>query len=146
MSNRSVTIARPATAAGRLVETKWLGTKSASCANDAAAMLAQVSAFVNGIAITPIDPEMVISKALTLYEGTVAAGGNRYETQTIAKYEFKTGTGTYVLPDGSRYDGAWSADAMSGFGTFTPATGAPLTGVWRDAVLIERRTNAPPAR
>ena len=39
----------------------------------------------------------MISKALTLYDGTVAAGGNRYETNTIAKYEFKTGTGTHHL-------------------------------------------------
>jgi Concanavalin A-like lectin/glucanases superfamily len=70
---------------------------SASCANDAAAMLAQVSAFVGAIAITPVDPDMVLSKALTLYEGTVAAGGNRYENSTIAKYEFKTGTGTTVF-------------------------------------------------
>jgi hypothetical protein len=70
---------------------------SASCANDAATMLAAVSAFVNNITVTPIDPAMVVSKALSLYEGTVAAGGNRYETQTIAKYEFKTGSGTTIF-------------------------------------------------
>ena len=70
---------------------------SASCSNDAATMLAAVSAFVNGIAIDQIDPDMVISRALHLYDGTVAAGGNRYETHTIAKYEFKTGTGTTVF-------------------------------------------------
>ena len=28
-----------------------------------------------------------------MYDGTVAAGGNRYEAATIAKYEFKTGMG-----------------------------------------------------
>ena len=36
---------------------------------------------------------LLISKGLTLYDGTVAAGGNRYEAATIAKYEFKTGMG-----------------------------------------------------
>jgi hypothetical protein len=34
-----------------------------------------------------------VSKALTLYDGTVAAGGNRYDTNVIALYEFKTGSG-----------------------------------------------------
>ena len=38
-------------------------------------------------------PSLVISKALTLYDGTVAAGGNRFDTNVIALYEFKTGTG-----------------------------------------------------
>jgi hypothetical protein len=36
---------------------------------------------------------LLISKGLTLYDGTVASGGNRYEAATIAKYEFKTGMG-----------------------------------------------------
>src|SRR5690606_7859064 len=36
----------------------------------------------------------VTSKALTLYEGTIASGGNRYESSVIALYEFKTGAGT----------------------------------------------------
>ena len=40
-----------------------------------------------------VDPQLLISKGLTLYDGTVAAGGNRYETATIAMYEFKTGMG-----------------------------------------------------
>ncbi len=70
---------------------------SQSCANDANVMLAAINAFANGITVAPIDPDLVISKALTLYDGTVAAGGNRYETQTIAKYEFKTGTGSTIF-------------------------------------------------
>lgn len=69
---------------------------SASCANDAAAMLAQVNAFANGIPVTSVDPSLVISKALGLYDGTVAAGGNRVETNQVALYEFKTGSGTVV--------------------------------------------------
>jgi hypothetical protein len=68
-----------------------------SCAADAAAMLQRINLFVGGISVEPVDPALVISKALTLYDGTVAAGGNRYETNTIAKYEFKTGTGSTIF-------------------------------------------------
>ena len=64
------------------------------CNASAAAMLAAIEAFANGIPVTPIDPSLVLSKALGLYDGTVASGGNRVETGLIAKFEFKTGTGT----------------------------------------------------
>ncbi len=37
---------------------------------------------------------LVISKALTLSQGTIASGASRYDADTIAKYEFQTGTGT----------------------------------------------------
>ncbi len=68
-----------------------------SCAADAATMLARINQFVNGIPVAPVDPNLVLSKALTLYDGTVAAGGNRYEANTIAKYEFKTGSGSTIF-------------------------------------------------
>jgi Concanavalin A-like lectin/glucanases superfamily len=67
---------------------------SASCANDANAMEAAIQTFANSVPLTSVDPNLVTSKALTLYEGTVASGGNRYEASTIALYEFKTGQGT----------------------------------------------------
>jgi mono/diheme cytochrome c family protein len=70
---------------------------TSSCSADAATMLARINQFVNGISLAPVDPNLVLSKALTLYDGTVAAGGNRYETNTIAKYEFKTGTGSTIF-------------------------------------------------
>ncbi len=44
--------------------------------------------------MTPIDPTLVVSKALTLTQGTIAAGGNRYEANLVAKYMFKTGQGS----------------------------------------------------
>jgi mono/diheme cytochrome c family protein len=66
---------------------------SAGCTANAQTMLDAVNAFANAIPVTNVDPALLISKGLTLYDGTVAAGGNRYETNTIAKYEFKTGTG-----------------------------------------------------
>lgn len=64
------------------------------CATSAATMLQKIDAFANGIPLTQVDPSLVTSKALTLYEGTVAAGGNRYESNVIALWEFKTGMGT----------------------------------------------------
>ncbi|MEO7774724.1 MAG: LamG domain-containing protein [Steroidobacteraceae bacterium] len=70
---------------------------TSSCANDATTMLNSVTAFANGIPLQVVDPALVISKALTLYDGTVAAGGNRHDTNLVALYEFKTGTGSSVF-------------------------------------------------
>ena len=75
-----------------------LGTEShncwSDCATDATAMQNAITTFANGITPTQVDPTLVISKALTMYDGTVASGQNRYTTSQIALYEFKTGTGT----------------------------------------------------
>jgi mono/diheme cytochrome c family protein len=65
-----------------------------SCADDADTMEAAIAAFASGVTPTEVDPNFVTSKALTLYEGTIASGGNRYEASVIANYEFKTGSGT----------------------------------------------------
>jgi hypothetical protein len=62
-----------------------------SCANDANAMQAAVQAMSDQIAPTFVDPSLITSKATTLYEGTIASGGNRYEANVVALYEFKTG-------------------------------------------------------
>lgn len=64
------------------------------CAANAATMLAAIQAMADGIPSTQVDPSLIVSKALTLYDGTIAAGGNRYENNLIALYEFKTGRGT----------------------------------------------------
>jgi mono/diheme cytochrome c family protein len=63
------------------------------CATASAAMESAVRSFTDSVTIAPVDPNLVLSKALTLYDGTVAAGGNRFDTNVIALYEFKTGTG-----------------------------------------------------
>lgn len=68
-----------------------------NCSSDAAAMLAQINAFVGGIAVTQVDPTLVLSKALTMYDGTIASGGNRYEAHSIARYFFKEGTGSMAF-------------------------------------------------
>lgn len=69
-------------------------TDCATAAND---MEAAVTAFANQIPLTQVDPSLVLSKALTLYDGTVAAGGNRYDTNVVALYEFKTGMGSVAF-------------------------------------------------
>ncbi len=67
-------------------------------AGDARTMLSRIMAFVGGVPISQVDPTLVVSKALSIAgDGIVAAGGNRYETNTIAKYEFKTGSGSTIF-------------------------------------------------
>jgi hypothetical protein len=63
------------------------------CSDDAAAMLAAITAFANNQPLTSVDPSLVSSAALGLTQGTVASGANRFDTNVIAKYEFQTGTG-----------------------------------------------------
>jgi hypothetical protein len=65
-----------------------------NCPASAATMLAALQALSNGIAISPVDPTLVVSKALSLTQGTIASGANRYDAHAIAKWEFKEGTGT----------------------------------------------------
>jgi hypothetical protein len=62
-----------------------------SCSNDADAMQTAIQNFSNAVIPTAVDPSLVTSKATTLYEGTIASGGNRHEANVIALYEFKTG-------------------------------------------------------
>jgi cytochrome c553 len=66
----------------------------ADCAGSAADMLARITKFANAIAVTPVPAGMLLSKGLHLKDGTVASGGNRSEANLVAKYEFKTGSGT----------------------------------------------------
>jgi len=67
---------------------------AADCAGSSAAMLAAITSYAGGISVTPVDTSQVLSKALKLKDGTVASGGNRSEANLVAKYEFKTGSGT----------------------------------------------------
>ena len=64
------------------------------CPGSAAQMLAQLTAFANGIPVTPINPNLVVSNAVTLTQGTIAAGGSRYDANVIAMYMFETGQGS----------------------------------------------------
>jgi len=83
------------------------------CASASAAMEAAVRSFTDQVTIAPVDSSLVLSKALTLYDGTVAAGGNRYDTSVVALYEFKTGTGN-VAYDTSGVEPALNLTLTSG--------------------------------
>ncbi|HVW71257.1 MAG TPA: LamG domain-containing protein [Steroidobacteraceae bacterium] len=63
------------------------------CAASAAYMLKQLQAYANSITAAPVDPTLVVSKALGLTQGVIASGGSRYEANIVAKYMFETGTG-----------------------------------------------------
>jgi hypothetical protein len=76
-----------------------------NCASDAAQMLTQIQAFAAMLTPSNIDPALVVSKALSLADGTIASGANRYDADTIAKYEFQTGSG-YTAYDTSGLDPA----------------------------------------
>ena len=76
-----------------------------NCGVDAALMLAQIQAFAKMLTPANIDPSLVVSKALSLTQGTIASGANRYDADTIAKYEFQTGSG-YTAYDTSGIDPA----------------------------------------
>ena len=67
---------------------------SGNCSADAQVMEDAIATFAGGITPTTVDPNLVTSKALRLVDGTLAAGGNRYEDAQIALWEFKTGNGT----------------------------------------------------
>jgi hypothetical protein len=75
------------------------------CATDAAEMLVQIQAFAGMLTPSNVNPDYVISKALSLTQGTIASGANRYDADTIAKYLFSEGTG-YVAYDTSGIDPA----------------------------------------
>lgn len=66
---------------------------AADCAGSAAAMLAAIVKFATPISVTPVTAQL-LSMGLHLKDGTVASGGNRSEANLVAKYEFKTGSGT----------------------------------------------------
>ena len=64
------------------------------CNAAAAQMLAAIQSFAGQVPVTSVSPSFVLSKAVTLYDGVVDTGGARVETGLVAKFEFKTGTGT----------------------------------------------------
>ena len=81
------------------------GDTAVSCPKSAATMLAAIQSFVAGIVPTQVDPTLVLSKALTLYDGTIASGNSRYDTGVIARWQFKEGSGS-IADDTSGVDPA----------------------------------------
>ncbi len=64
------------------------------CASDGDELIAAIQSMADDIDVTELAPELVNSRALTLFDGTLATGGGRFENDVIAKWEFKTGSGT----------------------------------------------------
>ena len=100
---------------------------TASCANDAMAMQNAIAAFAALIPLDQVDPNLVTSRALTLFEGTIASGGNRYEASVIANYEFKAGPGSLVAYDTSGVDPAMDL-TLSGNVDWVGGWGLNFTG------------------
>ena len=64
-----------------------------NCVDDANTMQAAIEAFSGNIVPQSIDITLVTSAALNLGDGIVAAGGNRHESNLVALWEFRTGSG-----------------------------------------------------
>lgn len=68
------------------------------CLADAKLLQDAITALAGDPDIITLDtPDGTLSKALGLFDGTVASGGNRYENSMIALYEFKTGQGSVAF-------------------------------------------------
>jgi hypothetical protein len=107
------------------------------CGTAANVMQAAIEDFADGIQPTQIDPNLITSKALTLYDGTVASGGNRFDNAAIALYEFKTGTGT-VAYDTSGVEPAANL-TLSGAVTWVGGWGIDLRGGKAQATTASSR-------
>ena len=107
-----------------------------NCPADAATMLAAIQAFANGVTVTPIDPTLIVSKALSLTQGTVASGEGRYDVHDIAKWQFQEGSGVtaydtsgvdpamnLTLNGSIAWAGGWGV-TLGGSGQFLQATTA----------------------
>ena len=74
-----------------------LGSEFHNCWSDCTSNSNEVLNAINQISAqvetSQIDPNFLVSKALTLDDGIPATAGQRIETNLIAKWEFKTGSG-----------------------------------------------------
>ena len=110
-----------------------------TCAADAEEMRKAIATMAAAITADPVS-NTVVSKALTLYEGTVAAGGSRYENNLIALYEFKSGKGSVAF-DTSGVDPA--ADlTLSGDVTWVGGWGINIKPVMGGASKAQASTTA----
>jgi concanavalin A-like lectin/glucanase superfamily protein len=114
---------------------------TADCAADADLMRLAIFSFSQGIALTEIDPALVTSKAMKFTDATLASGGNRYENDQIAIWEFKSGSGNQAF-DTSGIEPAMTLTfngpvnwilgygiefAQGGYANATPTTSKKLT-------------------
>ena len=55
------------------------------CAANANQLIEAIQSMADAIPLTELDPDLVASNALTLFDGTLATGGGRFEQNVIAK-------------------------------------------------------------
>lgn len=67
---------------------------SDDCGADATAMSNAIAALAGTISPQQPPAEVVLSKALRLTDGIAAASGGRFDSNVIARYEFRTGSGS----------------------------------------------------
>ena len=100
------------------------------CPTASTEMLSAINAFVGQIPETMLDQSLLYSQAVRLVDGTVASGGNRYENDQIALWEFKSGNGS-IAYDTSGVDPAinlnFSGD-VSWYGGWGITIGAGAAG------------------
>jgi hypothetical protein len=105
-----------------------LGTEShncwTDCATDSQLMLAAIQAFAGSLTPKSVSAALIVSKALSLSDGTIASGSNRFDANVVAKYEFQTGSGG-IAYDTSGVDP--SADLTLTPGSVTWAGGWGIT-------------------
>jgi hypothetical protein len=102
-------------------------TGSSDCAASAQVMENVISQFAGSITLQPFNQALVTSKAMKLVDGIVASGGNRIDTNVIAMYQFKEGSGSTaydtsgVAPDmhltlsgAVSWVGGWGIDLAGG--------------------------------
>jgi len=70
-----------------------------NCTDDSQEMQDEIAAMAGAITVTPVASPTVFSDALSIPNGVVAAGGNRYEDDVIALYEFREGEGSTTTSD-----------------------------------------------
>lgn len=78
---------------------------TAVCEDDAQEMEDAIRQFAGQLQAPVIDANLITSNQLSLLDGTLASGGNRYENDQVALWEFKTGNGN-VAYDTSGVDPA----------------------------------------
>jgi hypothetical protein len=89
----------------------------ADCDSDAQELEDAVTAFAQGLTETAVAATLKYSKALKLADAIVASGGDRYENNVIALYEFKRGTGARAY-DTSGVSPAMDLDLSGGVGDY----------------------------
>lgn len=78
-----------------------------NCESNAQELQDAVAAFAAGLPTTAVPSDLIISKALKLKDAIVASGGDRFENNVIALFEFKRGTGSIA------YDTSGVSPAMN---------------------------------